>query len=69
MESKKAIKSRAMWGNAVSLLSFLAMQLGFEFGIEEQTLLLNNIEAGLIVAGQLYAMYGRFIAKHNLTWS
>ncbi len=67
--SKKVRTSKSMWGNAISLLAFGAMQFGFEFGIEDQAQLLANIEIGIIVLGQLYAMYGRFVAKHSLTWN
>lgn len=64
---KSWYKSKAVWGNIVSLLAMLAGIFGVDVAPEDQAMIVETISRIVAGAGVLYAIYGRVTAKHLLS--
>lgn len=65
-EVKSFLKSKTVWGAVVAGLAMLAKILGYEFGLEDQTMLVDGIIGAVGIGGSLLAIYGRVVASKKL---
>jgi len=60
------LKSKTILGVIVTMLPTLLPALGISFGAEDAQLISNTGDALIQVGGAMLAVYGRFVAKHDI---
>lgn len=58
--------SRTIWGALVALLGVVLPLFGIEFSSEDGSQLLSVIDEVIVIAGTLFAMYGRIVATSRI---
>lgn len=60
------LKSKTILGVIVTMLPTLLPALGISFSVEDAQLISNTGDALIQAGGAMLAVYGRFVAKHDI---
>lgn len=63
--SKHFLMSKTFWGVVISACAMVAGKFGHQIGNEE---IVNYTSTAVGVVGSILALYGRYVAKEDLTW-